>query len=142
MSIVIGMTSGHMDRRKAFGSPNQQARLLPRRNPEFLGPRLGDKVIMSILVSTLYLGIGDDFSLGNVINIGAVLFMWCTLPACAPAASAFPFLQCDFVSVKVHHVVNVGAAPFGTVITRHVPLWRMHEVHKRWSSKHATASAS
>ena len=57
------------------------------RNAEFLGPRIGDKFIMSILVGTLYLGIGDDFKEDNYLNIAAVLFMWCTLPACAPSPS-------------------------------------------------------
>lgn len=52
---------------------------------EFLGPRIGDKFIMSLLIGTLYLGIGDDFSPSNYLNMAAVLFMWCTLPACAPA---------------------------------------------------------
>ena len=54
------------------------------RNPEFLGPRIGDKLIFSLLISTLYLGIGDDLVETNYLNIGAVLFMWSTLPACAP----------------------------------------------------------
>ena len=54
------------------------------RNPEFLGPRIGDKLIFSVLVATLYLGIGDDLGRTNLNNIAAVLFMWSTLPACAP----------------------------------------------------------
>jgi ATP-binding cassette, subfamily G (WHITE), member 2 len=57
-------------------------------NPEFLGPRIGDKVIFSFLVATLYLGIGDDYAPDNVLNIAAVLFMWTTLPACAPPSAA------------------------------------------------------
>ena len=52
-------------------------------NPEFLGPRIGDKVIFALLVATLYLGIGNDFEPTNYVNIAAVLFMWSTLPACA-----------------------------------------------------------
>jgi ATP-binding cassette, subfamily G (WHITE), member 2 len=54
------------------------------RNPEFLGPRIGDKVIFTLLMGTLYLGIGDDLEPSNYINIAAVLFMWCTMPACVP----------------------------------------------------------
>eukprot|EP00195_Chlamydomonas_chlamydogama_P009759 CAMPEP_0202901782 /NCGR_PEP_ID=MMETSP1392-20130828/14649_1 /ASSEMBLY_ACC=CAM_ASM_000868 /TAXON_ID=225041 /ORGANISM="Chlamydomonas chlamydogama, Strain SAG 11-48b" /LENGTH=615 /DNA_ID=CAMNT_0049588397 /DNA_START=85 /DNA_END=1932 /DNA_ORIENTATION=+ len=55
-------------------------------NPEFLGPRIGDKIFMGLLVMTLYLGIGDDFDPSNYINISAVLFMWVTLPAFGAAA--------------------------------------------------------
>eukprot|EP01025_Chloroclados_australasicus_P041211 TRINITY_DN4350_c0_g1_i1.p1 TRINITY_DN4350_c0_g1~~TRINITY_DN4350_c0_g1_i1.p1 ORF type:complete len:528 (-),score=50.28 TRINITY_DN4350_c0_g1_i1:47-1465(-) len=59
------------------------------RDPAFLGPRLGDKIIMSLVIMSLYWGIGDDFSEGNtaqVPNIAAVLFMWCTLPAFGAAS--------------------------------------------------------
>lgn len=35
---------------------------------------------------TLYLGVGDEFNDSNYINIAAVLFMWCTLPAFGAAA--------------------------------------------------------
>ena len=54
------------------------------RNMEFLGPRVGDKLIFTFLIGTLYLGIGDRLRPDNYINIGAVLFMWCTMPAYAP----------------------------------------------------------
>jgi hypothetical protein len=57
-----------------------------RRSPEFLGPRLGDKLFFSFLTGTLYLGTGDDFSPANIINLVAVLFQWTILPACATAA--------------------------------------------------------
>lgn len=46
------------------------------RNPAFLGPRIFDKLLIGLLIMTLYLGIGDDFSQGNIINIAAILFMW------------------------------------------------------------------
>ena len=52
-------------------------------NPEFLGPRVADKLIFALLIATLYLGIGDDLEPSNYLNIAAVLFMWTTLPACA-----------------------------------------------------------
>jgi ATP-binding cassette, subfamily G (WHITE), member 2 len=52
---------------------------------EFIGARLGDKFIFALLIGTLYLGIGDDLKPENLINISAVLFMWSTLPAYAPA---------------------------------------------------------
>jgi hypothetical protein len=46
----------------------------------------GDKVLMGLLIMTLYLGIGDDFNPGNYINMAAVLFMWITMPAFGAAA--------------------------------------------------------
>lgn len=64
------------------------------RNLEFLGPRLGDKVICTFLIGTLYLGIGDKFRPDNYINIGAVLFMWCSMPAFG-AASYVPALALE-----------------------------------------------
>lgn len=42
----------------------------------FLGPRVGDKIFVTLLILTLYLGIGNDFATSNIINIAAVLFMW------------------------------------------------------------------
>lgn len=56
------------------------------RDPAFLGPRIGDKLMISLLIMTLYLGIGNDFYPENYINISAVLFMWTTLPAFGAAA--------------------------------------------------------
>eukprot|EP01025_Chloroclados_australasicus_P023816 TRINITY_DN2402_c0_g1_i2.p1 TRINITY_DN2402_c0_g1~~TRINITY_DN2402_c0_g1_i2.p1 ORF type:complete len:652 (-),score=93.43 TRINITY_DN2402_c0_g1_i2:504-2429(-) len=59
------------------------------RDPEFLGPRLGDKVIVAIILFSLYWGIGNDYGEGNaenVVNIAAILFMWNALPAFGAAA--------------------------------------------------------
>lgn len=56
------------------------------RNPEFLGPRIGDKVIFSLLIGTLYWGIGDDPATSNALNAAGVLFMWSTLPAFGAAS--------------------------------------------------------
>ncbi|GLC33334.1 hypothetical protein PLESTB_000344800 [Pleodorina starrii] len=56
------------------------------RDGEFLGPRIGDKILISLLIMTLYLGIGDELTDSNYINIAAVLFMWCTMPAFGAAA--------------------------------------------------------
>jgi hypothetical protein len=41
---------------------------------------------MGLLITTLYLGIGDDFNPGNYINMAAVLFMWIVMPAFGAAA--------------------------------------------------------
>ena len=43
---------------------------------EFLGARIGDKLIFSLLISTLYLGIGDDLVETNYLNITAALARW------------------------------------------------------------------
>jgi ATP-binding cassette, subfamily G (WHITE), member 2 len=64
-------------------------------SPEFLGPRIGDKIIMTLLMTTLYLHTGGryhtdtatgDLRSGNLINISAMLFMWTVLPAFGAAA--------------------------------------------------------
>jgi hypothetical protein len=56
------------------------------KNGDFLGPRLGDKILVGLLIMTLYLGIGNDFDSSNFINMAAVLFMWITMPAFGAAA--------------------------------------------------------
>lgn len=57
------------------------------RNIEFLAPRLGDKLVFTFLIVTLYLGIGDKLQPDNYANISAILFMWSLMPACAPLCS-------------------------------------------------------
>lgn len=71
--------------------PSQYRTSTNYRDGAWLGPRVGDKLIFSLLIMSLYWGIGDDFSQNNVINIVAILFMWCTLPAFG-AASYVPSL--------------------------------------------------
>lgn len=56
------------------------------RSAEFLAPRLADKLMVGLLVMTLYLGIGNNFVASNYINMAAVLFMWITMPAFGAAA--------------------------------------------------------
>ena len=62
------------------------------RNVEFLAPRFGDKLIVTFLMGTLYLGIGDKLNADNYINISSVLFMWCTMPAYAPLSVCYSVL--------------------------------------------------
>lgn len=45
------------------------------RDPVFLAPRVGDKVVIGSLLAALYWGIGDDFSFLNLSNQSAFLFM-------------------------------------------------------------------
>ncbi|KAL6760323.1 P-loop containing nucleoside triphosphate hydrolase protein [Haematococcus lacustris] len=61
------------------------------RDGAFLGPRIGDKIMISLLIMTLYLNIGNKYESDNYINISAVLFMWTVLPAFG-AASYVPSL--------------------------------------------------
>jgi hypothetical protein len=43
------------------------------RDPTFLGPRVGDKLIVSLLMFTLYFGIGDDQTPSQVNNQAGAL---------------------------------------------------------------------
>lgn len=61
------------------------------RDGEFLGPRVGDKFVMSTLMWTLFWGLGKRFNQDNYINMSAILFMWCVIPAYG-AASYVPSL--------------------------------------------------
>ena len=51
------------------------------RDEEWIGSRVGDKVIMSLLMWTMYFGVGNSYSTTNLINVPNLLFMWCILPA-------------------------------------------------------------
>lgn len=42
---------------------------------------MGDKLIVSLIVLTLYLGVGDSTDFEQQINILSCLFMWALLPA-------------------------------------------------------------
>ena len=56
------------------------------RDGAFLGPRIGDKIFMGLLVMTLYLNAGNNYNESNLMNIAAVLFMMCVLPSFGAAA--------------------------------------------------------
>ncbi|GLC39039.1 hypothetical protein PLESTB_001286600 [Pleodorina starrii] len=55
-------------------------------NPAWLGARIGDKLLISLIILTLYLGIGDNMAPDNLINIQSALFMWALLPAFGAAS--------------------------------------------------------
>jgi ATP-binding cassette subfamily G (WHITE) protein 2 len=58
-------------------------------DPEFVAPRVADKVMLTILIFTLFLRAGRDTATDNVNNIASVLFMWVVLPgACRRLAAA------------------------------------------------------
>ena len=110
------------------------------RNPEFLGPRIGDKIIFTFLIGTLYLGIGDKLRPDNYINIGAVLFMWCTMPAYAPLRRA-PCMHTDvhylrkcFQCLSCSGSGTKPASPYPNPTARsYVPMTRLLNVC-RWLS--------
>ncbi|KAG1653791.1 hypothetical protein FOA52_007815 [Chlamydomonas sp. UWO 241] len=52
-------------------------------DPTFIIPRIADKLVIGLLIMTLYLGIGDNITSDNIINISAVLFMWAATPGFA-----------------------------------------------------------
>lgn len=106
-------------------------------NPEFLGPRVGDKLIFSIIIFTLYWSIGDNLAPDNLINIGAVLFMWCTLPAFG-AASYVPAIVLErplfvrerndglytVVTYLLYKIIEeLGVALFSSLIFSNVVFW-------------------
>jgi ABC-type multidrug transport system ATPase subunit len=57
------------------------------RSGEFLGPRFGDKIFMSVLTMTLYWGIGDKKDAQSIQSTAAVLYFFCAL--CGYGAAAF-----------------------------------------------------
>jgi len=64
-------------------------RFRTRRNyadPEFVGPRVGDKLILSLIIVTLYWGVGRVWRADNYINMAAILFMFVVMPAFSAAA--------------------------------------------------------
>ena len=59
------------------------------RDPVFLGPRIGDKLLFSFIIFSLFWSIGDELVPGNLPNISSALFIWQLLPAFG-AASYIP----------------------------------------------------
>ena len=53
---------------------------------QFLGPRIVDKVVLALIIMTLYWKIGDNRALSNYSNLTAVLFLWTILPGYAATA--------------------------------------------------------
>mmetsp|Transcript_15167 Transcript_15167/g.39028 ORF Transcript_15167/g.39028 Transcript_15167/m.39028 type:complete len:620 (-) Transcript_15167:218-2077(-) len=57
------------------------------KSPEFLGPRFGDKIFMSLLTMSLYWGIGDKPDAQSIQSTAAVLYFFAAL--CGYGAAAF-----------------------------------------------------
>ncbi|KAK9904696.1 hypothetical protein WJX75_000743 [Coccomyxa subellipsoidea] len=56
------------------------------RDVTFLGPRIVDKLVLALIIMTLYWRVGENHKLSNYNNLAAVLFLWTILPGYAAAA--------------------------------------------------------
>lgn len=56
------------------------------RDASFLGPRIADKMILSLIIMSLYWRVGADHSQSNVNNLTAVLFLWAIMPGYTASA--------------------------------------------------------
>ncbi len=56
------------------------------RSGAWLGARVADKLLISLVILTLYLGVGDNLKPDNLINVQSALFMWALLPAFGAAS--------------------------------------------------------
>ncbi len=107
------------------------------RNPAFLGPRLGDKFIFSLLFFTVYWGKGAYMTADNVVNVAGMLLMWVILPAFG-AASYIPAIVLErplfvrerndglyrvitYLCAKV--IEELGVAFIASVIFSNVVFW-------------------
>lgn len=52
-------------------------------DPDFVIPRIMDKLVFTLVIMTVYWGLGDSVTEQNIINQFSLLFMWCILPAFA-----------------------------------------------------------
>lgn len=59
----------------------QRRTLKNYRTPDFLGPRVIDKVVMALVLMSVYWGVGSKLTSSNFINTAAVLYLWTALPA-------------------------------------------------------------
>ena len=81
----------------------------------FLGPRIMDKLVLALIIMSLYWRVGANTAPSNVNNITAVLFLWTILPGYA-AASYMPsivlerplFVRCAPASAKT---LTLGTSP-------------------------------
>lgn len=42
--------------------------------------RIAQKLLIALLLGTLYLGVGDKFTIDNFTNIAAIMFVWTLIP--------------------------------------------------------------
>ena len=53
---------------------------------EFIVPRIASRLVFVFLLSTIFRGVGDDYSPDNFSNVGGLLFVWCALPVFSATA--------------------------------------------------------
>jgi ATP-binding cassette, subfamily G (WHITE), member 2 len=63
-------------------------------DPQYLLPRISDKLVVALIMLTLYLHKGNDNTSSNVANMTSLLFMWAILPGFA-ASSYIPSLMLE-----------------------------------------------
>lgn len=60
----------------------------------FIGPRVMDKLVITLLIVALYHNKGSILASSNVNNLSSILFMWATLPGFT-AVSYIPSIFTD-----------------------------------------------
>lgn len=55
-------------------------------DPAYLGPRVLDKVVLALIIMSLYWKVGANKAQSNVNNLTAVLFLWAIMPGYASSA--------------------------------------------------------
>ena len=60
------------------------------KSPEFLGPRIGDKILFGVLYLSLYWGIGAQTDVQSIQSTAALLYFICALCGCAAATGLRP----------------------------------------------------
>ncbi|EOD09781.1 hypothetical protein EMIHUDRAFT_105511 [Emiliania huxleyi CCMP1516] len=76
------------------------------RDPVYLGPRIGDKLVFSLIVLTLYLGEGGEMAPAKVAGVTGILFMVTAL--CGYGAASVEGFLCVFTSLLFTVVIFWG----------------------------------
>lgn len=83
------------------------------KDPDFLGPRIADKIIFSIVIFSAYWHVGNTTDPSQYINIAAVLFMWTTVRRYTSGLLASLVLQCATAS-STHYDMNNARSSHST----------------------------
>jgi ATP-binding cassette, subfamily G (WHITE), member 2 len=52
----------------------------------FLGPRIIDKLVLALIITSLYYNVGRNPSDANISNLTALLFLWAIMPGYTSAS--------------------------------------------------------
>ncbi len=91
----------------------------------FLGPRIMDKLVLALIIMSLYWRVGANTAPSNVNNITAVLFLWTILPGYA-AASYMPSIVLErplFVRYAPASVTRMLSLPHDVALLDLLWLW-------------------